>query len=351
MAAPLHLPDLTIKNFRAIKELEIPRLARVTLLVGRNGVGKTTILDAIRVYAARGGYPVLRQLLIERNEIVRPGINGNGVAPLDWASLFHGRDARQTIEISTGTAEHSDPLKIDRVAMTADAPVLRCRYRESESEIPQVLPEAPSLANGSGSTRSDRECAPLTCETIGPDVFDNDTAAKFWDRIALSPREAHVVDALRLAFGQSIERVGVVGSEETDRYGVGRLPIVKLAGDDEAVPLRSLGDGAVRLFGISLAIINSRDGILLLDEIENGIYRGVQASLWNMILTLSAQYSVQIVATSQSHDAVLGLARADECSSDDRLLYRLNQDDDGHWLTSYDSEALAVLREQPSEVR
>ena len=351
MAVPLHLPDLTIKNFRGIKELEIPRLARVTLLVGKNGVGKTTILDAIRVYAARGDYPVLRQLLIERNEIVRPGINGNGIAPLDWDSLFHGRNASQAIEISTGTAEHSDPLKIDRVAMTADAPVLRRRYRESESEIPHALPEAANPANGSTNAGFGRECAPLTCETIGPDVFDNDTAAKFWDRIALSPREAHVVDALRLAFGQSIERVGVVGSEATDQYGVGRLPIVKLAGDDEAVPLRSLGDGAVRLFGISLAIINSRDGILLLDEVENGIYRGVQTNLWNMILSLSAEYNVQIVAASQSHDVVLGLARADECGSDDRLLYRLNQDGDGHWLTPYDSEALAILCEQPSEVR
>lgn len=351
MAAPLHLPNLAIKNFRGIKELEIPRLARITLLVGRNGVGKTTILDAIRVYAARGSYPVLRQLLIERNEIVRPGINGNGIAPLDWASLFHGRDASRVIEISTGETEYSDPLRIDRIAMAAGSPALRCRYRESEIEIPHAPLESPSPANNGGIAKSDGECAPLICETIGPDVFNNDTAAKFWDRIALSPREAHVVDALRLAFGQNIERVGVVGSEETDRYGVGRLPIVKLAGDDQAVPLRSLGDGAVRLFGISLAIINSRDGVLLLDEVENGIYRGVQTSLWNMILALSVKYNVQIVAASQSHDVVLGLARASECGEDDRLLYRLNQDDDGHWLTPYDSEALAVLREQPSEVR
>ena len=50
----LHLPDLLISNFRGIDRLSIGRLGRVTLLGGRNGVGKTTVLEAVRVYAARG---------------------------------------------------------------------------------------------------------------------------------------------------------------------------------------------------------------------------------------------------------------------------------------------------------
>ena len=50
----LLLPDLTINGFRGIDELTIPRLGRVTLLAGENGIGKTSVLDAIRLYAARG---------------------------------------------------------------------------------------------------------------------------------------------------------------------------------------------------------------------------------------------------------------------------------------------------------
>ena len=59
----LHLPDLTIKGFRGIDELSIPRLGRVTLLAGKNSVGKTTVLDAVRIYAARGRYSTLHELL------------------------------------------------------------------------------------------------------------------------------------------------------------------------------------------------------------------------------------------------------------------------------------------------
>ena len=48
------LSDLQIRGFRGVGELTIPRLGRVTLFAGRNGVGKTTVLDAVRLYAARG---------------------------------------------------------------------------------------------------------------------------------------------------------------------------------------------------------------------------------------------------------------------------------------------------------
>ena len=44
----LHVPSLRIEGFRGIDSLTINRLGRVTLLAGRNGTGKTTVLDAVR---------------------------------------------------------------------------------------------------------------------------------------------------------------------------------------------------------------------------------------------------------------------------------------------------------------
>ena len=65
----LLLPDLYIENFRGIKKLSIPRLGRVTLLAGRNGVGKTTVLEALKVYAKRVEYNSLHEVLTDREEI------------------------------------------------------------------------------------------------------------------------------------------------------------------------------------------------------------------------------------------------------------------------------------------
>lgn len=66
----LYLADLSIRNFRGIDRLSIRRLGRVTLLGGRNGAGKTTVLEAVRTYAARGDRNTLNALLDQREEYV-----------------------------------------------------------------------------------------------------------------------------------------------------------------------------------------------------------------------------------------------------------------------------------------
>ena len=53
----MYLSKLKIKNFRAIKDLEIEFKEGVTILVGENNAGKTTIIDALRaIMIPAGGY-------------------------------------------------------------------------------------------------------------------------------------------------------------------------------------------------------------------------------------------------------------------------------------------------------
>ena len=67
----LHLPNLTIRRFRGIQDVSITGLGRVTLIAGKNGVGKTTVLDAVRTYAARGQVAILSSILNSREELTR----------------------------------------------------------------------------------------------------------------------------------------------------------------------------------------------------------------------------------------------------------------------------------------
>lgn len=64
----LILDSLKIENFRAFRHLEIKRLARVNLIVGKNNVGKTSLLEALHLYASTGKAPVIWSLLGAREE-------------------------------------------------------------------------------------------------------------------------------------------------------------------------------------------------------------------------------------------------------------------------------------------
>jgi hypothetical protein len=54
MANSLILDSLEIRRFRAFRSLRIERLAQVNLIVGKNNEGKTSLLEALWLYAERG---------------------------------------------------------------------------------------------------------------------------------------------------------------------------------------------------------------------------------------------------------------------------------------------------------
>ena len=49
----LILNSIEVRNFRTFRDLKIEHLGRVNLLVGKNNVGKTSLLEVIRLYASR----------------------------------------------------------------------------------------------------------------------------------------------------------------------------------------------------------------------------------------------------------------------------------------------------------
>ena len=66
----LRIPDLSIKGFRGIREIHISKLGRVTLITGKNNVGKTSILEALRLYVSNASLVVLDDILASREENV-----------------------------------------------------------------------------------------------------------------------------------------------------------------------------------------------------------------------------------------------------------------------------------------
>ena len=128
--------------------------------------------------------------------------------------------------------------------------------------------------------------------------------------------------------------------------------MVRTEGEDRPVPLRSLGDGALRLFSVALALANSRDGFLLIDEAENGIHHSVQRDFWWMVLQTAQANNVQVVATTHSWDCVRGFAEAAiENETAEGVLYRLDRLPAGLQAVEYTEDDLRVATEQSIEVR
>jgi hypothetical protein len=168
-----------------------------------------------------------------------------------------------------------------------------------------------------------------------------------WDKIALSDREQDIVDALRI-IDPEISAVSMVGGEGPRQI---RTAIVRAAGIPRPVPLRSFGDGLNRLFGIVLSLVNAKDGLLLIDEIENGMHHTVQTDAWRAVFRLASRLDIQVVATSHSWDAIEAFQKAASETSEEGVLIRLSRRGEDVIPTLFAARELAVATRDRIEVR
>jgi len=70
MPGDLILNSLEIQRFRCFRELRIERLGRVNLIVGKNNVGKSTILEALRLYAIDRARRCVSEIPVEERRFV-----------------------------------------------------------------------------------------------------------------------------------------------------------------------------------------------------------------------------------------------------------------------------------------
>ena len=366
----LLLPDLVITGFRAFEHLELPRMGRVTLLTGENGVGKTTVLEALHIYALGGDYASISGLLRGRREFVDVGgEHDNPETAIDVAALYHGRRLTNEAKITIGSRKASNLLTIQvtsasdpqlglfeavdpegegqgdkllQVLLGDQSRILPWTFAVTDGPIPVVDQPNSWYRQRRRAHPSFGEVRELTHISLMPGLPIERALASGWDAVALKPQEDDVVAALKLILRDEIDRIAFVGDPETTGHTQIRRCIVKLRTAPWPVPLQSLGDGVMRLLRISLALAVCRDGLLMIDEIENGFHYEIQPSLWQMIFRIAQQNNVQVIATTHSSDCVSAFAAAAVGNDEvDGELVRLNIHEGVLHADTYSEERVA----------
>ncbi len=137
----------------------------------------------------------------------------------------------------------------------------------------------------------------------------------------------------------------------TDQAGESYLSAVTKTGNQ--LPLNDLGGGVVRLFRLFLDFFASRNGMLLADEIENGIHYSVLRDIWNRAQTWMRDWDVQFVATTHSAECINAALEAFADNPEDLSIHKLFEDEDTGRIraVTFSGEALEGACELNWEVR
>lgn len=394
----LMLKSLVIKNYRGLEDFQVEKLGRVNLIVGKNNSGKSTVLEALRLFAASGHRSVLEQIAADHDE--RFFLTDEDAEDLEqpFEHLFTGRGFPEDgTAIEIGEQGSSQALMIRHVYILEHeeqtvAPdgsdIVRRRRRAvppiqvADDEFDTVVSQGLQLrksrhtvelpferTNGAIGSRIRTPELPdaLPCSYIPTRFVDMDELAVEWDQVALTDHETTLKDVLRI-IAPDFKDLAFVSKD--DRYGrrdyassrlrhrqVQRTAKVRLQGVDKPVSLNSMGDGMLRLLQLVLKMFPARGGLLLIDEFENGLHYSVQKQVWDLVFELAERLDIQVFATTHSWDCIQTFARAALDRSDiEGVLFRVGKSarmsDSGKTIaTVFDEDRLYQITEADIEVR
>ena len=349
------LNTLSIQNFRGFRDLTVAPLDRVNLIAGRNNVGKTALLEAIYLLLAstlpEGSWPI--GLLRGFEELTISGVD-------KWRWLFHKEDFDARIVITATNDEVTRTLVIRWSAVDREWLALPVSVRRKASPQRQFILEL-QYADGRreavySPTKIAMSSQPDTSTSIGqtppfpiamiPSAFRHSPRehAQIYSELVAQGRQDLIVDTLRLMEPRLVRLAVLVLTD---------IPMVYAELESkELIPIAQMGEGVGRIFSLLLNIASVEGGILLIDEIENGLHHSVMPDVWRSIAIAARSADVQIFATTHSweciqsaHDA---LSRSEHY---DLRLHRLDRVDGDVRAVTYDQETLETSVTMGLEVR
>jgi len=119
------------------------------------------------------------------------------------------------------------------------------------------------------------------------------------------------------------------------------------------IPVNLLGGGIANSLSILLAMLDSQDGIVLIDEIENGLHHSIQQKIWKAIFNLAQKLNTQTFVTTHSNECIRTFSNSVDMTlfGSEAKLFRIERKDEKFRVVEYTKELLSESLESKWEVR
>jgi hypothetical protein len=362
------IKSLHAENFRCFKELDMSDLQRVNVVVGMNATGKTALLETIRL--ALGGTPNVLWAMNHARGFFGPApqpIITREIFESIWNSYFFNFDVSNAIFMDCCDSEgrHATTRIFFDLQRAVTAVPQRLPLGPQGPQQPQpVLPSSfiPPLAFERSSFSGEKSTLYASVQAQGGLNFDSGpelclvtevlpslawilNPAQAFSQVSQRQREGAIVDAVRDEFDQSLETLVVLAPS-----GVAGL-YAGLRYLREKLPVSYLSAGISRFIAMLSAVLIFGKGVVLIDEIENGISYRIFPPLWKYLLKFAMENDAQIFASTHSSECVRALLPAVEGHEHEFALLRAERRNGSSAITLVPGKFLESAIDQGVEVR
>jgi|GEM_PF-2955361 len=336
----MYLSRLHITNYRGISNLQIDDLRPINIFVGRNGAGKTSVLEALslatrpdldkhfKLARFRGlQYPQYREA-----DILETIFNFNYSKPpvrFDYEYKQYDDEASKeyTVELH--------PLNV------ADANTRQIRFSDDEytngfkdgavDEDDNVIGLALNITSKDGVKIEQKMLPTKDGYEVSGDEGQIDQLGSFFVEARRSMSIDETMEMLKEKFRniQWQQRFLIqVQSILPNVQGVHLLGngIYIDIGAEQLLPLPMMGDGFNRIFLVIVGMMASSSATVMVDEIDSGLHHSVMDEFWSTVGRIVDQ-GKQIFCTTHNEEMLDSLLDAFGPESDLFKIYRIDRDE------------------------
>ncbi len=255
--------SLAIKNIRGFGDLKLEGLKGVTLVVGRNNVGKTALLEAVALACDHEVFARLPKLLRETS----------------------GNESQRFFRwlVKDGVKEHAE------VALASPSRRLSVQVHRTKE----------GAALGRESQKADK----ARCHVISAEPRRPEDVVRTYSRAVKQLGGEERIHAVSVRVDPRVKKIRVDVADD------GSHLLVDL-GLSEMIPLTQAGQGLYRVIVMLSELVGEKPEICLIDEIENGVHHSVFQDIWTGLAEASSHLGIQLIATTHSRECLEAAHRA-----------------------------------------
>ena len=297
----IQIPNISISNFKCFKEFSIDSFKRFNLIFGKNSVGKSNLLEALYLYSN-----MFRSDTVISSSFLQRDIPLNNNLEL----IFHNFDYSNPINIKTNKRElNIYPIKSLDIA-PLDGIYYQVQNNNGETmKLPMLINNNRQLDNSFAFINNSYMLNDINIRSVVIDsplflfYFFNDYSIyeirvknktiESFDKLQNFKKDKIVVDSLKPII-PNLESIRI-SSDKICEADIGLY---------RYLPINTLGSGIYKIFNYIVNASFISNGVLLIDEIDNGFHYSSLRNLWISLFEVCHIGNIQLFATTHSYECI-----------------------------------------------
>lgn len=358
------IKKIKLQNFKLFKNIEINNIEQITLIGGANNTGKTSLLEAIFMFYDRANPDaILRQfswrgvtsIPLKPDTMWAPFFFGYKLENPIKITIWESKNKKSTLCLTYNPAFQPSSINIPPLSSFSEKP----NFNTDLKKIPSFSLDLEYQQNSSAEWNAHLIMEPDKIKLLSDHISQIPCAAVFLgsNRRVKPNEDANRFGELDIVGRQELV-IEILKTIEPKLIGLSTIALGETSlihgdiGRGRKIPVAFMGEGTSKLLSIILAIATNENGVLLIDEIENGIHYSVMSKIWEVISRASVQFNCQIVATTHSYECLKSLQEGVPEEFSDKISYiRLDKTGDTIIAKNYNHKTLGAAISRGWEVR